>query len=261
MPKLEELLGNRDVQRVNHHALDPRCSGDSKSMRIWRESNGHVRGYCYRCNRHYVERGSYRPDILVDEPRALVPPAADATMQWDKWHSEARTWLRKARITECDSYVYGIRHSWTQRALYIPSLYNDDLRGVIVRNFDTRKPRTVARFRHGVPRCYVTYCSIAAPLVICEDALSAIRLARANYNALALLGTALTAHVLEHPAVTTAPSYVVWLDNDNAHVRVAALQLAKRLSALGSTRIVTHYSDPKHYTDEEINNALFNVHQ
>lgn len=97
--------------------------------------------------------------------------------------------------------------------------------------------------------------SANTPLVIVEDILSAIAVARAGFCAVALLGSylkeGLILHLLQKGFRDDGVPVFVWLDPDK---KSEAVRFARRLSSFGvnASSVLHADEDPKVYTPEEI---------
>lgn len=91
-------------------------------------------------------------------------------------------------------------------------------------------------------------------LVVCEDALSAMKVAQLPRVAgTAILGTHLPIHSVGNQLIT-----VVWLDNDSEIVIQAAHKIAKSLALQGrEVVLVLGVSDPKKYSTEFIHKVVY----
>jgi DNA primase len=95
----------------------------------------------------------------------------------------------------------------------------------------------------------------ASCCVLVEDALSAITVGR-QYYAVALMGTHLTDHVLQH-ITEYHDKFVVWLDMDNPEVISNAKKIRKRLTLFGQCGMIEYTGkDPKDCSDEEIRDLI-----
>lgn len=91
--------------------------------------------------------------------------------------------------------------------------------------------------------------------VLVEDILSALAVARAGANSLALLGSSMNMGVQEFIKTNKVR---VWLDPDK---RKECIRYAKMLSAYGfkASPVVLTTKDPKEYSTDEIRNILFPI--
>jgi hypothetical protein len=95
----------------------------------------------------------------------------------------------------------------------------------------------------------------ASCCVLVEDALSAITVGR-QYYAVALMGTHLTDHVLQH-ITEYHDKFVVWLDMDNPEVISNARKIQKRLTLFGQCGMIEYTGkDPKDYSDHDVHRIV-----
>jgi hypothetical protein len=92
---------------------------------------------------------------------------------------------------------------------------------------------------------------VGGSIVIVEDMFSAIKVGR-HLPTIALLGAELKGMSF----LTRFDNYLIWLDNDNATVKVKQAKIKQRLDLFGECVIIKSPNDPKDYTDEEIKTWL-----
>lgn len=176
--------------------LCPKCSGGhsrERSMYVFPEGNGlKAIAYCARA------KCGYRLEVIVNSNECL--PTGNAH------RNVAIHALVPMSVTMQETLyrLYGINHSsdlmqlrdfW---ACWIPVHNNRGNKiGGIVRRLDGRTPKAISYlYEHSTSPWmgFYTYSTVHAPGTgfIVEDMLSAIRLKQLNYNAVALLGTALS---------------------------------------------------------------------
>jgi hypothetical protein len=102
---------------------------------------------------------------------------------------------------------------------------------------------------------------VSDTLVIVEDYLSAIKVARAGVGAYCLWGSHLpTTDMLSMAAKDGYKKILVWLDNDNKIVDTKAQIIYTTLSSLGAdTYINTVNSDPKSFDVDQIHNLVHDL--
>lgn len=108
----------------------------SRSLKIERKLDGTIIALCFRCGAKYFgrERG-YVQSAPSAVARDYSAPPGDATYNLAQWPGVARTWLRKARLTQshCDRYKIG----------YVPGL------GVLIPAPDSKTRYLVRPFNNG----------------------------------------------------------------------------------------------------------------
>ena len=94
--------------------------------------------------------------------------------------------------------------------------------------------------------------------VVVEDILSALAVARAGYNTVAILGSYVHSEMVGKLA-TTGTRIVVWLDSNK---RKESCSYSKRLRSLGiqSVPVVLPDKDPKEYNPDEVKDIVGQVH-
>ena len=94
--------------------------------------------------------------------------------------------------------------------------------------------------------------------VVVEDILSALAVARAGYNSVAILGSYVHSEMVGKLA-TTGTRVVVWLDSNK---RKESCAYSKRLRSLGiqSVPVVLPDKDPKEYNPDEVKDIVGQVH-
>lgn len=178
------------------------------------------------------------------------------------WPIHAVKWPLQAKLTFEDIARTGLCYSPKLDRVCVPVTFNGKYRGFIARRLhDNNEPKYIARYDKHDKDCFVySRCSYAPTssseaVFIVEDCLSAIRIERAGMNAVALLGTSLTDSVLAY-ITDNFNTFVIWLDNDNADVKIKQAQLKKELELYGKVVLHKTHDDPKHYTDEQIREVL-----
>ncbi|MGH8654968.1 MAG: hypothetical protein ACREYE_23630, partial [Gammaproteobacteria bacterium] len=181
------------------------------------------------------------------------------TSDLDDWSPAARVWVGRYRLTQQQLVTHGVK--FHEDSAYGPVVsFPCTSGGLSVRTFAPGSLTKSLTFGSGV----FVASSMApqgATLVIVEDALSAIRAAHAvSGAAIALLGSSLKPEAVRAVLDAVAPSgdTVVWLDNNNPTIKLAALRIALRLRALLATPVYINLasSDPKNYSDEEIREGV-----
>ena len=94
-------------------------------------------------------------------------------------------------------------------------------------------------------------------LVLCEDYVSAVRIACLGHDALPMFGTQLSDATLQG-IIGKYDRFLVALDNDNRMVRASARQLVTRINLFGKEcKNARLCKDPKRYGDSELRRLLF----
>lgn len=169
--------------------------------------------------------------------------------------SKGLQWLRKYNITdeEINRYMFG--YSAKLDRLILPVFKDGVLAYWQGRDLSTRKdaPKYINVVADKKSTCFVahpTSTPLSKTVVIVEDILSAIAVARAGFIGVSLLGSYLGNTVTKY-IITLGDKFVVWLDPDKRKEasKYALFLLAKGLFA---EPCVTMHKDPKEYTATEI---------
>lgn len=163
-------------------------------------------------------------------------------------------WLRKGNVTDEEIRSYRFGYSPSLDRVILP-VWGDE--GLLYWQGRALKPggRTPKYINVTTKRksVYFVVQQNSDTTVLVEDILSALAVARAGGNAIALLGSHVAAGVREFIKTRKVR---VWLDPDK---RKECVRFAKMLSAqaLIAVPIVYTTKDPKEYTTEEIQSIIF----
>jgi Zn ribbon nucleic-acid-binding protein len=206
--------------------------------------------YCFGC-------GYYRQKKTLDVLRKrlkgteLLPTSANSIIIEEDIPVQAKTWLLKYGITNEEITKYGI--GWCQEKELLVLIHNDSFwQG---RNFATGPQHT--KYLSSGSKEKLTFYGEGAKLIVVEDVLSAIKVARLSpdYCSLPLLGSSMP---LEWSRIVSERfKWVrIWLDRDKAK---ESLKMARNLSerVLSSRSVITEL-DPKEYSSTEIREILGN---
>ena len=90
---------------------------------------------------------------------------------------------------------------------------------------------------------------------MCEDIISGIRLGR-HVSSAALLGTSISDLAL-NVIVREFDNFIIFMDDDNADVRMKQLVLKNRLEMFAPVRVIhTNGRDAKEHSDDELEEIL-----
>ena len=205
-----------------------------------------------------------------------LPP--DCSSIISRWSShEAQIWLINAGIKGDSLKDYPIYWSQRRSAIIVPIHSGGELVGYQQRKFphDPDYPKWVTFTKKGWKkkdgaidilhtRKPVTGDSVTSisnteskrTLVLCEDYVSACRIASIGYDALPMFGTQLSDATLQD-IIGKYNRFLVALDNDNRMVRASARQLVTRINLFGKECKDARLSkDPKRYGDSELKGIL-----
>jgi len=261
-------LEEGDKIRINHDSPD--CDGGSDSMIVEKKDDGSLSIYCFRCRRSgYFSNG---PTLKSAKARASsrATPRGDSTSdkplvfsgesEVDKWHPEARAWIRRAGITDEEVSKYGLVYDDSIGRVIIPWRDGDGN----VAHYQTRRihdddtaPKYISYWRERLP--VVLGLGVGSnTMVFVEDFLSGVKIARQS-PVTVLLGVNLAHNVLDLLVKMGYNDFLVWLDDDNLQVKKAQLQIKQTLDKIGKC-LIYHAKgvDPKEMTDTEIGTVLTN---
>lgn len=228
-----------------------------------------VDGYLYNCF-HCGKSGGVRADsvegdrVRVRPTRSSYTPSpshtrlpADCTHTWGEWHPRARGWVGRY-ITKQEVTDHGLLYSPSLRRVVLPVHDSAGLVGYQTRKlFDDDRGGKYLTFSRR-PQDFHLVCDGGkhnTTVVIVEDYLSAIKCSRYAASA-ALFGVSLKDSMLARLARTYA-NYLIFLDDDNAQVRLAALKIKRRLTMFGECAIISGVGcDPKECDDDTLKGLL-----
>jgi 5S rRNA maturation endonuclease (ribonuclease M5) len=164
---------------------------------------------------------------------------------------EAQLWVLRAGMTPTEaSTVYGFRWHEQTRRVFVPI----NPRAVLARAVFGERPK-YKLFGELQTTAYTVQGK--DPLVIVEDVLSAIKVGKAGYKAVAILGTSINSTILA-PLAMRQRDIVIWLDPDSAGM--AGRQAVKKALALYPAKVryarTTDARDPKYVSREDIKSVI-----
>ncbi len=220
--------------------------------------------YCFRCHERAVHNRSkltfrqiknllneqkedvnkeYNYDVVV-LPYDFTPTIPDIGLLW----------LRTYNITDEEIRRYNLGFSPSLNRLILPVYLDGELVYWQGRKLDASDMHSPKYLNIRAKRSGVYFCVFdkSESTVLVEDILSAIAVARAGFNAIALLGSYVGDDI--YPAIKTEKAYV-WLDPDK---RSDCVKFAAKLRAHGvvCSPIVLPTKDPKEYTPQEIQSII-----
>ena len=210
----------------------------------------YINGYwCFGCSKYEpkndtntLRQRAYNTHILSKNYNALLDTTEDIPM-------EPMRWLLKYNITLKEIKKYGI--SWAPfKRLLVLIQRKDYWQG---RNFGTGNIKYMSSGNKPL-----TIYGEGGILLVVEDVLSAIKIARLRYEgycATPLLGSSLSKQA-ETQLVKRYKHIYVWLDRDKAK---AAVNIRNKLRSKGvESRVIISPLDPKEYNKTEISEWLKN---
>lgn len=259
--------------RINHEVTD--CHGGSNSLKIERKDNGDISAYCFRCGR----RGYHRvaPSLASLKARASASESSTSAnrhvleieprceREIARWSVPARAWIRKGRLTDEEVEHYGLCYDAVDDRVIIPQYDADgDLVGFQGRRISDGGSGPKYLTKRDASNCvpFIIDDNCVCPsrrIVIVEDFLSGVRVGR-FIPTLVLSGVKIHPYQIKHLMVAGYEEFVVWLDDDNAQVKKAQLQIKRSLDKVGKC-LIYHGNgvDPKELSDDEIKEILSEV--
>lgn len=231
--------------------------------------------YCHHCGdkgvfnlerRHESSYTGHYDKKLSDVKSKKVEYPVDSTFVMSEWSLPARNWLEKYGLDSHDASRGGLAYSPYRNRVIIPGwrIDNNDIGLIQMRSLDGSEPKYY-NLHSRVPCTALEICVGSDPvpdkLVLVEDMLSCLKVSHVA-DSMCLFGTNMADQLVTHYLKTMSHKYeaiVVWLDNDNTQVRKKRLEIFKKLSTYGDTKVVTDLSDPKGYDAEKIREVLWNT--
>jgi hypothetical protein len=251
--------------RVNHDATY--CSGDSKSMIVERKENGDIAAHCFRCGgRGFIRATPYfvapTPHGVRTMPRydasGKFRLPDDASGEWGAYPREVRAWLGSGGITSVINDKHGFQWSDSRASLFMPVRQGSRITsgfktvGLVERKFNPKAYWTRTEDKDSFFAYYPT--ADGKTVVMVEDVVSAIRVSEVC-DCVALMGVHAKPAVIERVLQDGYRECVVFLDGDNATVRMKAREIGRHLPFM-ATRVVETGKDPKSYSREELSKLL-----
>jgi len=272
---LAEPLSPGEKIRHNHQSDD--CDGDSNSMIIERKENGDLAAHCFRCGK----RGFYSENIvgkrLFKETHcpintgvgdggtrgndvSVIPnECRDVLKDINEWPIEARVWVRRFGISDQECRDNDIYYSEGLSRIVIQKHDGEGLAGCVTRRvYEYDLDSVKYRSYQDRPTSIIVPASSTAPLsddclVLVEDMLSAIKVARNGLDCLCLYGTSLSDQSLAYISHRGYSRFIIFLDDDNSQVKRNGLKILRKLEKLGQGRIIkSNGRDPKEHSNQEL---------
>jgi len=243
---------------------------DNDRLFITRREHTLYLGYCHHCGKRGVYNTSAKASISTLKAHYDSVGAAsgarhkgerklpaDCRVLPSDWSRGARVWVRGYGITDDEVVNYGITYSPSCARVVLPVYDGAGLALYQTRRIDAEDmgPKYITyNNRHG-SLWYSNAIPATNTLVLCEDIISGIRLGR-HISSAALLGTSISDRALRD-VVDRWGSFIIFMDDDNADVRMKQLTLKNRLEVFAPTRIIhTNGRDAKEHTDKELEELL-----
>lgn len=225
----------------------------------------------YRDTRHHATPSTPQLEAVVEEPAGTIH-------KLDDWPTAAKIWAFNNSLTSNLCYAWGIAYDPNTNKIYIPrydimqhSGGNGELIGYQLRLIEGRGAKyTTVQTPDSNGWTAIAFSEDTTELrhaVIVEDYVSAIHVAEAigandrwdmeDWIVCVNYGTKINTHMLYY--ISDCTTLDVWLDNDSQHVVNQAKHIARTAKLFGVYKaqcIDEELTDPKHYTQEEIQDAL-----
>ena len=241
-------IGERTYE---HHIGCPESQGEQDHKpRLWIQNDGNwVAYYCHHCGEKVNK--PYRPSLFDVPIRKHVIMETDMDAQLGtltpKIPGPELNWLFKHHLSKEDLDNYVVMYSTKLKRIVFP------IAGGFVARSVTDKPKWLS-IGKGEQRIIYGAPTNKTSIVLVEDIVSAIRVASAGYNVMALFGTSLHEqgkHLIVGDDEITG--VMVWLDADATG---KATKIYKDLSLYKDTQVIYTEQDPKEYTGIEIRDIL-----
>lgn len=232
--------------------------GDNDRLYITRENNGTtVLAYCHHCGK----RGYFSEDYASAKQRLSAFTSVrsksttfslpcDSTGVVENWHKVARSWWYSFGLTDIEAKQHGIVYSPYLHKLIVPVSRDGELLGYQERSLDGSKPKWKTKRKDRTVRLYYHVPTGSKRVVIVEDALSAIKVAR-HESSLAIFGNNMHKDILKM-VVDSYDEFAIFLDDDEHQVKINQTKMKQRLDLYGLCSVLSIGKDPKRCTDKEL---------
>lgn len=272
----EELIDDLEVGdtvRVDHFECP---AGQDTKRRLYLTKPAHapktVLAYCHNCNGKGVQTGQqgYRTNAhsyWADPPPKIVEgefkPPPNLITDPALWPTHATQWRIEKNLTQVECQQYGIAHDGHSNHVYLPMWAMVDiqtshmqhpsmvLHGYQLRRLVGKGPKytTVLKDKGTIPSTTIRHKVGNDTVILVEDLASGIAIAGEMDDDVAVMvnyGVKNTPQVLDR-ASTKMKQGIVWLDNDNDHVKEQARGIARTWSLIRGcpVAVVSDYADPK----------------
>lgn len=247
------------------------CTGSSKSLMVSHSEKGYS-CHCFRCfepeahqfirhgNRSLMEIMAHKKQL--EEVKSKPPFMPTDSMDVDK----DQAWFLKYGISMTLAEKYGFKFSEFYNRVCIPVYSaNGTLTAVQGRALtEQHKPKWLYM---GKPEkdsvFYANKEPLIGPLVVTEDILSAIKVARIGVPCISMLGSHISdgqlQKIMAHAKHVRVNDICIWLDGDDAG-KAGASYAMKQFQLQGiEPKIVKSKLDPKEYGLEEIERYIKNA--
>lgn len=247
-----------------HHCKEGR--GNDKMYVTLQPDNNTILVYCHHCHgkgrfnkRGRKHTGGAHAHRIMSYPKETVAFPSAATWETKVWHRDATHWICQYGLTDDELKDNYIAYDPSRHALLLPVVSTaGEVEVIQYRNLNHKKdgkPKYLTEAKRG-GQSWFRSRGVGDPLVLTEDMLSAIKVARVT-SSIALLGTSLRHDLLNHLTTNdTHGTIVVWLDDDNPQVRANQYEIAKQLELTHEVAVIHGQRQPKELTTTAITEVL-----
>lgn len=243
---------------VNHIGC-PAGTDTRKRLYIRRSDDGYsILAHCHNCGESgYVFEDGFRSLKNIKRTTSNTnSSAASLSLPIDfeadpkGWSTYARAWVYQYGITDTEIKKYGIGYSANSNRVILPAWDNGELVGYQERRVHP-KDTGPKYLTHWKVKGYIwkDLTITKDVVVLCEDILSAIKIAR-HCSSIALVGTHLNHNHYHH--VLPFKEVKIFFDNDNAEVKLKSLKLKRDLEVFVPTNIISIEKNPKSCMNSEL---------
>ena len=241
--------------------------------------------YCHNCQEGASHTGSkwepYRngkhgdttPDKIIVTDDVEAPP--NLVFDTEQWTTDAKCWLINSGLSPYQTRSYDIGLDSDTNRIYLPryqtilleSNNNIGLNGYQLRKIEDRRgPKyltvlSTSSIDPSYTGIFTVTQSACLKAVLVEDLVSGIHIAEAckSEDILVIINYGVKVNLQALDEMRGYDKGYIWLDNDSEHIKHQAEVQSRTLQMLtnGDVEVITDYSDPKHYSYQEIREVLY----
>lgn len=257
-------LAAGEQQRFNHEDC-PAGRDTRRRLYVKRtEDDRKLLGYCHNCGLKAVMTPttsySHRRSMPSTALRAAKPVTLPTDLETEpaKWPPEMVGWLFRTGLGFEEAKKFGVGYSGYYGRAILPVWNSGELRGFQTRHIHALDTGPKYRTYCIKPPLRGLYTPAIKPdkIVVCEDLFSAWKCGHIEAG-FAMCRSDLKAAELLELSLNGYNHVIIWLDNDQPHIRKKARLLAKK-AALFFPKVdaVLDKSEPKHLSLTEITEVL-----
>lgn len=245
------------------------CTTSSK-MWVVKSSSG-TNAFCNKCGaKGFKCKGIWHPSMLItkasEEEKHVRNPELPDDISFDvsEWPMDAKMWLYSGDIRNKDIQEYGIGYSRSLHRVILP-VYDDSFNLLMWQGRGLTEHQTKYYNERGISKNELFFKSWIKQegeaqfnydrVVLCEDALSVIRVGRYT-PAVASLGTSMSSE--QYYYLSQFDQVLVWYDEDRGGL-MGSDKVIKKLSLLTDVKRIRTDEDPKKLSNKEIQEALSDI--